>query len=260
MTSLISHRVNSLDGYRKALKDKSQGIESDVQLTKDNVPVLYHDPSVNGIDIEDVLFNDISKINNPDDATGKTNIISLNEFLSGTIAEGVTDEMRFTMELKGESLGLSQKVLDVFKDNGLTDRLTVSSFFPRHLQEVSNIKKQDPENYGDVKTAINIGMNQYRGKHSFPSEFHVDDVSQVKKAMGEFGISPDIFSPDYRLIPNKEALIELSGGSRQKEVVAWTVNFPVIADHLSKIGADGIITDKVKELGMQKSVETSLHM
>lgn len=244
MTILIAHRVNCLDILASAIKDKAQGIESDVQLSKDKIPVLYHDPLLNGIKVEDLTYEEISKVNNPDDITGKTNIISLDKLLKNS-----PNNMQFFMELKGKSKGLSAEVLKVFKLNGLEDKLTILSFFPHHLKEASTFKEENIQDYIDVKTALNIGSNNHGGKYSFKSEFYVDKVSDIKKSLQKFGVSPDILSPNYALLTKKDDVNILSENGK-KQVITWTVNSPITAKELSEFGVDGIITDNVKNLNI----------
>lgn len=56
MTSIIAHRgasnyapENSFPAFELAYEMKADGIETDVQLTKDNIPVLFHDEGLQRI-------------------------------------------------------------------------------------------------------------------------------------------------------------------------------------------------------------------
>ena len=47
---------NSLESIQMADKHKFYGSEFDIQITKDSIPIVFHDKDINGINIEDLLF------------------------------------------------------------------------------------------------------------------------------------------------------------------------------------------------------------
>ncbi|WP_080874308.1 glycerophosphodiester phosphodiesterase [Oceanobacillus timonensis] len=96
MTSIIAHRgashyapENSISAFELAYEMKADGIETDVQLTKDNIPVLFHDESlkrifgisgwINQYTLADLKQLDMGKSFHT--AFTGTSIVTLEEFL-----------------------------------------------------------------------------------------------------------------------------------------------------------------------------------
>ena len=54
---------NTIRAFEESLKEGADGIELDVQLTKDNVVILYHPRAISNKKISEVIFAELQKIN-----------------------------------------------------------------------------------------------------------------------------------------------------------------------------------------------------
>ena len=99
---------------------------------------------------------------------------------------------------------------------GLRERVVVQSFDVRPLQAM---RRLDP----DVPLALLVGGTE-----------------NPESKVAALGFTPDILSPNYRLVD--EALIAWAREAGM-EVVPWTVNEPDAMKRLVVLGVDGLITD-----------------
>ncbi|EDS77728.1 glycerophosphoryl diester phosphodiesterase family protein [Clostridium botulinum C str. Eklund] len=142
MTKNFAHRgfsgkypENTLLAFEKAIEVGADGIELDVQLTKDNEIVIIHDEDVarttNGTGlIKDLTYDEISKLDASyiyKDQYGFNKIPTLREYF-----ELIKDTDIITnIELKTgviEYLGIENKVWDMIQEYKLQDKVIISSF------------------------------------------------------------------------------------------------------------------------------------
>ncbi|MDF2644645.1 MAG: glycerophosphodiester phosphodiesterase [Paenibacillus sp.] len=118
---------NTLASFQAALDLSYSHLELDVQLTKDGVPVVIHDTTVNRTTngkgrVVDFTFDELRKL----DAGGGGQIPTLEEVLQ--LANG---KAKVDIELKQSGNlypGLEQKVLDVVRSCDALDQVFVTSF------------------------------------------------------------------------------------------------------------------------------------
>lgn len=123
----LKYPENTMLGFRKALELGFSHLELDVQLTKDGVPVVIHDPTVN----------------RTTNGTGAINALTLEEIRQldagqGEVIPTLEEALRFAkdrmivdIELKqmGDTYpGLEQKVIDVIKETGMEKQVFLTSF------------------------------------------------------------------------------------------------------------------------------------
>ncbi|MFO7742549.1 MAG: glycerophosphodiester phosphodiesterase family protein [Anaerolineae bacterium] len=137
---------NTLAAFEKAAQLRADGIELDVRLCADGVPVVIHDPSVDattdgsgrvaGMTLAELKQLDAGSWFGP--AFAGERIPTLAE----TVAT-VGDQLLLNIELKGEGLvdrGLVRAVVDLVEHHRLAERVLVSSFnllALRHVQEIA---------------------------------------------------------------------------------------------------------------------------
>ncbi|WP_077603094.1 glycerophosphodiester phosphodiesterase [Oceanobacillus sojae] len=187
MTSIIAHRgasryapENSFPAFKLAYEMKADGIETDVQLTKDNIPVLFHDESlkrifgekgwVNQYTLEQLKQLDMGKSFHPK-FTG-TRILSLEEFLAW-----IKDTpLMLHLELKNNKMeykNLEEITYQLIEQYQMSDRTYFSTFSDASItrlasfKEISNIGWLTKRIRRDLLAyALSIGATAIHIKHT----------------------------------------------------------------------------------------------
>ncbi|SDY58421.1 glycerophosphoryl diester phosphodiesterase [Evansella caseinilytica] len=149
-----THPENTMTAFQAALDDGADGIELDVQLTKDRVPVIIHDETVNRTTdgqgwVKDYTYEELKKL----DAGGWFHpafhgaaiptLEAVLEWLAPT-------SLLLNIELKNGIVrypGIEEIVLKLIKKYDVKNRVIISSFNHYSLVEVHRL---DP----DVETAV----------------------------------------------------------------------------------------------------------
>lgn len=221
---------NTMLAFRKAAEVGCDGIELDVQLTKDGVIVIMHDETIdrttNGKgNLRDYTYEELCAF----DCCGKIpgmydfqRIPTLQEYL-----EWVKDTGLLTnIELKNSVYyyeNLEEKVIDMVRELGMEDRVIFSSF---NLVSVTKCKRMIPE--------IPMG---------FLSETRVDNMGAFAK---EYQV--EYYHPDKSYLTENQVEDCHRKGIG---VNVWTVNKKTDMERMAEWKVDGIFTnypDKAKEL------------
>ena len=144
-TNVISHRganffapQNTIPAFEKSLEIGVDGFETDVHLTKDGVPVLCHNYTINATsnkkgNITDYTYAELQRFdfgNYFSPIYKGTKIPTVDEFLS--LVEK-SDISILNIELKSPkentSAELVAKTIDLVKEHGLMEKLIISSSF-----------------------------------------------------------------------------------------------------------------------------------
>ncbi len=234
---IIAHRgankyapQNTLPAFKRAADLGADGFETDVHLTKDGVPVLCHNYSINDTSnglgtiasytLEELKKFDFGKYFSPL-FTG-TRIPTLHEFLELVSASDI-EVMNIELKRpKYKESGMVEKVVSAVKSHGLFNRLLISSFSPQILIEA---KKLDPR----CKTGFLYSPSQLREifTHLIPVQF--------AKQIGADALHPmDIYV-------NKQYINAAHAAGIKVNI--WTVNKEDAIAKFIKMGADGLITD-----------------
>ncbi len=245
-TNVISHRganffapQNTLPAFEKSLEIGVDGFETDVHLTKDGVPVLCHNYTINATsdkkgNITDYTYSelrefDFGKYFSP--SYKGTKIPSVDEFLTLVAS---SDIKVLNIELKspkesGES-EIVTKTIDLVRRYELTDRLIISSFNPDLLLEA---KRYAPE----CRTGL-----LYSPNHIVAWKISKDPVAFAKE-IGADALHPHSIYVTRRYVEKAHA--------ENIIVNPWTVDSPKSIEKMLNCGVDGIITnhpDLVKHL------------
>lgn len=154
MTKIIAHRgaskyapENTLPAFELAYEMKADGIETDVQLTRDNVPILIHDEQLKRTTdgtgwIKDYTYEEIKEL----DAGSwfskefyKSPILTLEEFLQWAQFKPIY----LHIELKNNKIeykDIENMVFEMVEHFQLLDRTTLSTFNPE------SVKRLKPKN------------------------------------------------------------------------------------------------------------------
>ncbi|MFD3449505.1 glycerophosphodiester phosphodiesterase [Microbacteriaceae bacterium 4G12] len=213
---------NTMIAFEEAVRMKCDGIELDVQLTKDQVPVVIHDEmlerTTNGTGwVKDYTYEELRAFNasyKQKDELGHCKVPTLDEvcgLLKGT-------QMELNIELKTEVIAypqLEEKVYEIIRSYQMQDQIVVSSFNHESLQHFRAIAK-------DVQMAV-------------LTEQPIENVVEYIKGLGASG-----YHPDFSIL-TKELVQEL----RENGIAIrpYTVNDPKIAEQLRDWGISAIVTD-----------------
>nr|WP_300003794.1 glycerophosphodiester phosphodiesterase [Tissierella sp.] len=227
---IIAHRgasgsapENTIAAMKLALKLGCDGIETDLQLTKDGRVVVFHDWSVERTtdgegEIKDLTFEELSKLDNgswfSDEFKGER-IATLEELL-----DLVPENLVLNLELKSQafdSRGLEEKVMEILNKKNRKKNIVISSFSHRSLERVRRLDKTIK--LGILFEAYLIGLPEY-----------------IKNLdLDLWSVHPGVSHVDGELIDTIHKL-DLLG-------YVWTVNDKKTAERLKEYGVDGIITN-----------------
>ncbi|SHO48767.1 glycerophosphodiester phosphodiesterase family protein [Anaerocolumna xylanovorans] len=213
---------NTLPAFALAVGLGSDGIELDVQLTKDGVPVVIHDEAINRVsdgmgNVWDYTLEEIKSFNfnMQFPAYGKVEIPTLEEVYNLLQDEEVT----VNLELKNHIYfyeGLEEKVLKLALKYKMEDRIVYSSF--NHSSMIHLKKLQD-----DVKVAFLYGDGFI-------------DIAGYARKNGAYAIHPEIANIKYPRFLEE---------CREKDVRVhvWNVNERADIKRMAEARVDAVITN-----------------
>jgi glycerophosphoryl diester phosphodiesterase len=214
--------------FRKAVELGADGFELDLQLSKDNVPVIIHDEKlerttgVSGL-VKDLTLAELKKLDAGSwfgsEFTGEK-IPTLDELFD----EFAGENLLFNLELKTGIVlypGLEDAVIKIVADRRLKDQVILSSFNHYSLVTCREID-------ADVKT----GMLYLAG---------LFEPWKYAKTLGCYSVHPFFYNLQNTAI--------VSGFKENSlPIFAWTVNEPLYMQLMAAGEIDGIITDLPGEL------------
>ncbi len=211
---------NTLPSFRAAMGLGVDWIETDVQLTKDGVPVLFHDTDLERITgqkgtVADCTYEQLQKMDAGKwfgDAYAGTKIPTLEEFLL-LIEE---DDVRVYLELKdiGAVDGFVPKVYESVAARGMLDRVVFASF---NYDYLSAFKLLDD----NAKILLNTEAADALWLEEKPAEY--------------YGLSVDIAA---------KQMIDRIHEAGSKAFV-WTVDSPQMIHDVIDMGVDGICSNRI---------------
>jgi glycerophosphoryl diester phosphodiesterase len=138
---------NTLEAFQKAIELKADGIELDVQMTKDGKLVILHDETVNRVSngkgwVKDYTYDKLSllNVNKKFPEYGSVRIPTLEEVF--TLMKDT--ELLINIELKNSVIfypELEERVVELVRQMGLCDRIIYSSF---NHYSILKIKELEP--------------------------------------------------------------------------------------------------------------------
>ncbi len=247
---------NTIPAFMKALEYPAvRTLELDLAVTKDSQLVVSHEPWMNALictkpdgtpvskeeerslaiyqmDYETVKSYDSGSKGNanfPEQqamATYKPTLKAMvNEVEAHVKAKGLAKPY-YNIEIKSEPewdsllcpppATFARMVVEELHALGISDRANIQSFDMRPLREVRSLDHK-----------IRIALLVYLPK-------------TLEEYVEELGFTPEIYSPNYRLL---SANVVDEAHDRGMKVIPWTVNETTLMDSLLQMGVDGIITD-----------------
>lgn len=158
MTKIFGHRgtagthpENTMISFEEAIRAGADGIELDVHLTKDGIPVVIHDEKINRTTdgtgyVKDLTYEELKTYNAAKDfpeITERQVIPSLEEVLSFAAASKIL--FIVNIELKNDIVdypGLEEKVIEMITQFQLEQRVILSSFNHYSLMKCMKMNPQ----------------------------------------------------------------------------------------------------------------------
>ncbi len=199
---------NTLPSFFKALECGATGIEFDVRVTADGVPVVVHDDELDrvagvSLRVSEASYRELSKVK-----VQGARIPTLREVLA--MAKG-----RLYVDIEVKVPGVEEEVVEALHELEMVDEAIVTSFLPAPLEK---IKKLDP--------GIDVGILL---------EEWDEEYLEIARKLEAAAILPahDILTRE---------IVERAKAEGYS-IITWTVNSLEEAEKLLKMGLDGIITD-----------------
>ncbi len=229
--AIIGHRgasaaapENTLAAFNLAVELKADAVELDVKLTKDRVPIIMHDPTVDRTTdgqgkVADLTLADLKKLDagvKKDSKFAGERIPTLAE-----VFEAVAAKIWINVELTNSTTrgdGLEAEVVALIQKMNLGRRVLLSSFNPFAIR---NVKRLDPSLPVAQLTA-----------HKMPI--------YLREAWLAPFIRHEARHPDYVQLKKRGVAYYKRRGYR---VNVWTTNDPADLRDFARQGVDGLITD-----------------
>jgi len=221
----LKHRENTIGSFMDAFKNGSDSIELDIHLSKDRIPVVFHDfnlSRLSGIDAEigSLDFKELSEITLKD--TGDK-IPTLKEVLKKFPDNNIYIEMKTITDDGKLCYHELPEILneELRKYHAGKGRRTVISFDPLSLSDFRSL---------DSETPMAIDLSKDYGEW-----MTMDDLRELIKEIGLSSILPELSVLGFF---TKER--QFLGDTK---IVPWTVNsFNAVKPFIADI--DGVITDR----------------
>ena len=169
---------NTLSSFYLGLLQGANGIETDVQKTKDGVLVLFHDDTLDRVSnkqgkLSDYTWDELKNVKIYGSCTTGfyDRIVTLREFL---VNFSVYD-INFAIELKGADV--EKETLEMVKEFGIMDRTTFTSFYFEYIEKIKELDKTarvgwltSSINDEVIKSLLEIGGEEIAPKAEFVTE------------------------------------------------------------------------------------------
>jgi glycerophosphoryl diester phosphodiesterase len=282
---------NTLAAFRRALEIGVTTIETDMAVTKDDVVVISHDPSLNpdlvrdtdghwlaspgppirSLTLAELRRYDIGRVDPKSpyarqfpnqQAVDGERFPKLSELFD--LAKGSGKPVRFNIETKitptsgvntPDPATFARMVIAVVREAGVVDRVTVQSFDWRTLLEVKRIAPEIETSCLTIQTQNDDTMKQ--APDGGPSPWHAglglrDHGGSVPALVKAAGCG--VWSMFWQNLSPKELADAHALGLK---VLPWTVNERGDMRSLIDLGVDGIITDypdRLREVMTEKKM------
>lgn len=216
---------NTLAAFERAAVLGADGIEFDVHLSVDGVPVVIHDFTVDGTTdgsgrVADMSLAQLKAL----DAGSRFAPAFVGERIPTLqeVLEAVGDRLLLNVELKSLSLrdeGLERAVVDLIEQHGLSDNVLLSSFNPLSLRRAKRIA---PHILAGLLYAPGLPL-------------------PLRRAWFAFLAPHEVRHPEHTMVNARTMAWARRHGYG---VNTWTVDDPAEMRRLAGLGVGGIITNR----------------
>ena len=223
---------NTIVAIKKAIEMKADGIEIDIQLTKDGKIVVMHDWKVDRT------------------TTGRGYVYELDYDYIKTLDAG----QWFTKDFIGETVPTLEEVLDILpKDMMLNIEIKDTARHHTNIEEkMLEVLKKYPDKFENIIVS-SFHHDKIKKRQKLEPKLKLalltdSEFIEIEKYLSSNGLSSYSYHPEINLI-SKEDVEKLHDSG--VKIFVWTVNKEEDLNYLVKLGVDGVITnypDIMKEL------------
>lgn len=231
MLNIIAHRgasmyapENTLSAFKKAIKQNAQSIELDVRLTKDNIPVVIHDATINRVS----------------NGKGFVHNLTLDELKTYDFGK------KFSSQFANEQIPTLQEVLELVKDYEIAINIELKNgpIIPKDLELnvlklVNHYKLEKRTLFSSFDHESLYKLSLLNKKLNFALIFHINLINL-------FNYIDHVPFPIKSIHPNHfyvtEEMVKFAH-ERNIKVNCYTVNNKDLAEQYKSIGVDGLITN-----------------
>jgi glycerophosphoryl diester phosphodiesterase len=198
---------NTMESFKKGIQLGANAIEMDVRRSKDGKLVIIHDENLKrvfgkDIRVDEATLHELKQLT-------ENKILTLEEALK-FIDRKVE---KILVELK--EVGYEGRVLEVIKEEGLSDRVIIASF---HESALADVRKADAR--------IATGFIYSRSKNPLDAALK---------------LNANFLIPFYRFTHTRDIS---EAHKHNLKVIVWTINTKQEAEEYIAKGVDGIASDK----------------
>ena len=244
---VIAHRggaglmpENTLASFKNGIALKSDFIEMDAHLSKDGIPVIMHDPTLERTtdgfgSISNFTLAQLQTYNAAAKSlsvTSKEPIPTFAQVLDLAKPTSVKVEVEIKVPPQGRYNGIEQKIIDEIIAHDMTDRVQISSF---NMDVIKAVKAINPK----IKTVALMSVDFFRSYEINTPQTIIDHIVSLGAEI---------------IAVNKEYLnVKLVQEAHARKVVVevWTVDSESDIKKFVAMGVDGIISnrpDRLKEV------------
>tara|TARA_B110001454_G_scaffold188583_1_gene186680 strand:+ start:260 stop:1009 length:750 start_codon:yes stop_codon:yes gene_type:complete len=214
----IENNENTLDAFQKSIELGYKYIETDVQNTRDDKLVIFHDDDLKrianlNIKISEIDYEDLKKIK----------IFNSNEIPLFIDTINQLEDIFFNIDPKSDRAAILLNNLLIYRND--LDRFCVGSY----TSERVNLFR------GNYSNNLATSMSKEE-----VIKFYVNQIFNIFKLEIPC-VQVPLYFKGIKVVTRK--FVELAH-SQNKKVHVWTINDQYEMEHLIKLGVDGIMTDK----------------
>ena len=234
-TEIFAHRgasgyapENTLEAFALAVAQGADGIELDVQLSSDGVPVVIHDETVDRVTektgwVKDYTLKELKKLTVLKDkfpGYTQSKIPTLKEVLEAVKASGI----QVNIELKTGIYWypeIEKKVSEVVEETGMKEKIIYSSFNHYSIQKIKKIvpEAETAYLYSDVILNVDSYAREANVDGLHPAVYHVKMADFLQEYL-ESGLKVRVWTVNEK--EDMKALVEAG-------VTAVITNYPDVA-------------------------------
>jgi len=216
---------NTIPAFELADQLGADGIELDVQLTKDGIPVVIHDETVDRVSdrkgwVKDYTLEQLKElnVNQRFPAWGRVQVPTLAEVYDFVARTDLTVNLELKNGLVFQE-GLEEKVLRLAEEKGISDRIIYSSF---NHYSMRKIRELSPE-----------------ARIAFLYSNGILDIWEYAAKYGAYAVHPSLTNIAYPHVVQR-------CHEKGIRVHVWTVNEAVDFERMKRAGVDAVITNYVE--------------